>query len=49
VRGLAELSQHGIESPGLSLDGSDAARHEAVRGVKHCFDWTMSALGDWQH
>lgn len=43
---LAKLQDHGIESLGLSLDGSSAARHEAVRGVAGCFDWTMGAAGD---
>jgi len=41
---LAKLKTHGIESLGLSLDGSCAARHEAVRGVEGCFDWTMAAI-----
>jgi len=40
---IAELKAHGIESMGLSLDGSNAARHEAVRGVRGCFDWTIRA------
>jgi len=40
---LAKLKQHGIESLGLSLDGSTPARHEAVRGVEGCFGWTISA------
>ena len=40
---LAKLKAHGIESIGLSLDGSTAARHEAVRGVEGCFDWTIRA------
>ena len=40
---LAKLKEHGIESFGLSLDGSNAARHEAVRGVEGCFDWTIAA------
>lgn len=40
---LAKLKDHGIESLGLSLDGSTAARHEAVRGVEGCFDWTIGA------
>ena len=43
---LAELKAHGIESLGLSLDGSSSVRHEAVRGVEGCFDWTMRALQD---
>ncbi|MHB1023138.1 MAG: TIGR04053 family radical SAM/SPASM domain-containing protein [Acidobacteriaceae bacterium] len=43
---LAKLKAHGIESFGLSLDGSNAARHEAVRGVEGCFDWTIRAARD---
>jgi radical SAM protein len=41
---LQKLKLHGISSIGLSLDGSSAERHEAVRGVAGCFDWTMQAL-----
>ncbi|HUY80740.1 MAG TPA: TIGR04053 family radical SAM/SPASM domain-containing protein [Acidobacteriaceae bacterium] len=41
---LTRLKEHGIDSLGLSLDGSDAVRHNAVRGVDGCFDWTMDAL-----
>ena len=40
---MEKLKSHGIRSLGLSLDGSDAARHEAVRGVRGCFDWTLRA------
>lgn len=40
---IARLKAHGIQSLGLSLDGSTPERHEAVRGVKGCFDWTMNA------
>jgi radical SAM protein len=40
---MVKLKTHGIRSLGLSLDGSDAARHEAVRGVRGCFDWTIRA------
>lgn len=43
---LAKLKAHGIESLGLSLDGSTAAQHEAVRGVEGCFDWTIRAAKD---
>jgi AdoMet-dependent heme synthase len=43
---LEKLKAHGIDSLGLSLDGSTAARHEAVRGVEGCFDWTMRAMKD---
>ncbi len=41
---FAKLKAHGIDSIGLSLDGSTPARHEAVRGVDGCFAWTMQAL-----
>lgn len=40
---MEKLKGHGIRSVGLSLDGSNAARHEAVRGVPGCFDWTIRA------
>lgn len=40
---IAQLKAHGIQSLGLSLDGSNATRHEAVRGVPGCFDWTIRA------
>ena len=40
---LAKLKDHKIESIGLSLDGSNAARHEAIRGVDGCFDRTIRA------
>lgn len=43
---LAKLKAHGVESLGLSLDGSSAARHEAVRGVDGCFDLTLRAAQD---
>ncbi len=43
---LAKLKAYGIESLGLSLDGSTATRHEAVRGVEGCYDWTMRAIED---
>ena len=40
---IAKLKDRGIQSLGLSLDGSTASRHEAVRGVPGCFEWTMRA------
>jgi radical SAM protein len=43
VEVLSKLKAHGIDSFGLSLDGSNATRHEAVRGVEGCFDWTIAA------
>ena len=44
VEVLAKLKAHGIDSLGLSLDGSTAERHESIRGVDGCFDWTMRAM-----
>ena len=41
---MAKLKAHGIESFGLSLDGSNAARHESVRGISGCFDATIRAI-----
>jgi len=41
---IAKLKEHRIQSLGLSLDGSNAARHESVRGVAGCFEWTMRAV-----
>ncbi|MGB8645221.1 MAG: TIGR04053 family radical SAM/SPASM domain-containing protein [Anaerolineae bacterium] len=40
---IEKLKAHGIQSLGLSLDGSTPERHEAVRGVPGCFGWTMEA------
>jgi radical SAM protein len=40
---VAKLQAHKISSLGLSLDGSTPAKHEAVRGVPGCFEWTMNA------
>ena len=41
---FSKLKARGIDSVGLSLDGSSAARHEAIRGVAGCFDWTIDAI-----
>lgn len=41
---LAELKEHGVEGVGLSLDGSTAARHDAIRGVSGTFERTLWAL-----
>jgi radical SAM protein len=38
---LKQLTVHGIQSLGLSLDGSTAARHDDVRAVPGCFDRTI--------
>lgn len=44
VEVLQKLKDSGIDSLGISLDGSNAERHEAVRGVAGCYDWTIQAL-----
>jgi AdoMet-dependent heme synthase len=41
---LVRLKEHGVEGLGLSLDGSTAQRHDAIRGVPGTFDRTMLAL-----
>jgi radical SAM protein len=38
---LGLLQSHGIQSLGLSLDGSNAVRHDAVRAIPGCFDRTI--------
>lgn len=43
---IAKLQAHRIASLGLSLDGSNAEMHEAVRGVPGCFEWTVQAARD---
>jgi radical SAM protein len=35
------LQSHGIQSLGLSLDGSSAVRHDSIRAIPGCFDRTM--------
>ena len=39
---LAGLREAGVHSISLSLDGPDAARHDAFRGVAGSFDWTIA-------
>jgi AdoMet-dependent heme synthase len=41
---LDKLKRHGIQSLGLSLDGSRPDRHDAIRAVSGCFDRTIAAL-----
>jgi AdoMet-dependent heme synthase len=41
---LNKLKRHGIQSLGLSLDGSNAERHDAIRAVPGCFERTMAAV-----
>jgi AdoMet-dependent heme synthase len=40
---ISRLKDHGIQSLGLSLDGSCAARHDAIRAVPGTFERTMAA------
>jgi MoaA/NifB/PqqE/SkfB family radical SAM enzyme len=40
---IARLRGEGVEAISLSLDGSDAARHDAIRRVPGCFDRTVAA------
>jgi len=40
---ISNLKKHGIQSLGLSLDGSCAAKHDAIRGIPGTFDRTMEA------
>jgi radical SAM protein len=42
---ISKLKLHGIQSLGLSIDGSCAARHDAIRGIAGTFDRTMEAAG----
>ena len=41
---LVKLKEHAVEGLGLSLDGSTAARHDAIRGIPGTFDRTMQAI-----
>ena len=40
---ITNLNQHGIQALGLSLDGSTAARHDAIRNVPGTFEHTLEA------
>jgi radical SAM protein len=40
---LRQFKEVGIRSLALSLDGSDASRHDAFRGVRGSFRWTLAA------
>jgi AdoMet-dependent heme synthase len=40
---ISRLKEHGIQSLGLSLDGSCAAKHDAIRAVPGTFERTMGA------
>jgi radical SAM protein len=40
---IARLKAAGVAAISLSLDGSDAVRHDALRGIQGCFDRTLAA------
>jgi AdoMet-dependent heme synthase len=40
---ITKLQEHGIQSLGLSLDGSCAVRHDTIRGIPGTFDRTIEA------
>ena len=40
---IKEFKVLGVQSMSLSLDGSDAQKHDEFRGVPGCFDWTLQA------
>ena len=40
---IAQLKAAGVEAVSLSLDGSHAAPHDALRGIDGCFDRTLVA------
>ncbi|MGE0445557.1 MAG: radical SAM protein [Vicinamibacterales bacterium] len=42
---LWEFRDHGVSAISLSLDGSTAARHDALRGVPGTFERTLAAAG----
>jgi AdoMet-dependent heme synthase len=42
---LASLQASGIQTISLSIDGSDAQRHDTFRGVPGTFDYTLQAAG----
>lgn len=40
---VQRLKEAGIDTVAVSLDGSDAARHDGIRCVPGSFDWTLKA------
>lgn len=40
---ILDLARHGVGALSLSLDGSTATRHDAIRGIPGCWDMTMRA------
>ena len=48
IERLAALKAAGIQTMSLSIDGSDASRHDEFRGVPGTFEMTMQAV-EWAH
>ena len=48
IERLAALQAAGIQTMSLSIDGSDATRHDEFRGVPGTFEMTMQAV-EWAH
>src|SRR5205807_83930 len=46
---ITKLQQHGIQSLGLSLDGSCVAKHDAIRGITGTFERTIEAARQAGH
>jgi MoaA/NifB/PqqE/SkfB family radical SAM enzyme len=42
---IGRFKRAGVAAISISLDGSDAARHDALRGVPGCFDRTLEVAG----
>jgi MoaA/NifB/PqqE/SkfB family radical SAM enzyme len=40
---ILALKEHGVGAMSLSLDGSEARRHDALRGIAGCYEMTMVA------
>jgi radical SAM protein with 4Fe4S-binding SPASM domain len=43
---VGRLQAHGIQSLGLSLDGSNATRHDAIRAIPGCFERTLEVASE---
>jgi MoaA/NifB/PqqE/SkfB family radical SAM enzyme len=43
---IAALAEHGVGAMSLSLDGSDASRHDGLRGIDGCFERTLVAADE---
>ena len=43
IAAISKLKEHGVQSLGLSLDGSCAAKHDTIRGIAGTFERTMEA------